>query len=301
VVAEVPYEIDGLQKYIIKCQKHKMMKVSRDGRPWKTWCTTTRLGFHGVRRRAKCGGSYMCTSESCPFYAEHGAPNRVQFRKDDDGEYVCFSCESAAVHKECPALKTWEYHENLKAAIVYHVGEHTCVCKPRAPNRKEVDTQELDAAAASDVEPMVMPADRMRQPPRRCKDNDRKKGQDLDTVVSSDDEDVYMASSRTHRPPKRRKKIAGKNAHEMEAAAAAASDKEHTYTPQVAAHRPPKARKKDRTTASSVAAATRSVAGSLRMHLRTVRKRNVRLQSPGAAVGITATSHICHEHGKHIT
>ena len=139
VVAELPYEIDGLQKYVIKCQKQDMMKVSHseDGRPCRTWFTTTRRGFRGTHRRANCSGSKLCTSQTCPFYQEHGGPNTVHFRKDN-GHYTCFSCESIAEHKPCAAVKAWEYHENLQSVVVYHVGQHTCICKPRASNRQEV-------------------------------------------------------------------------------------------------------------------------------------------------------------------
>jgi len=137
-VEKLPYDMDGLQKYIMKCQKSQMMKVSMDGRPWKTWCTTTRKGFHGTRRRANCGGSNVCQSPTCPFYMEHGECNRVQFRKSN-GHYVCFSCETVAEHVPCPSVKVWEYHENLQSVIVYHTGNHTCICKPQAPNREALD------------------------------------------------------------------------------------------------------------------------------------------------------------------
>ena len=137
-VDSIPYEIDGLQQYVIKCSKPDMMKVSQDGRPWKTWFTTTRKGFHGTRRRANCKGSSICKCEMCPFYKEHGKSNRVQFRKDG-GQYVCFSCESVTEQIPCPAVKAWEYHESLESVIVYHVGKHTCVCKPKMPRLHEVD------------------------------------------------------------------------------------------------------------------------------------------------------------------
>jgi len=62
----------------------------------------------------------------------------VQFRRDD-GQYVCFSCESVAEKIPCPAVKAWEYHKNLQSVIVYHTGKHTCVCKPKMPRLHEVD------------------------------------------------------------------------------------------------------------------------------------------------------------------
>jgi len=34
-VDSIPYEVDGLQQYVLKCSKD-MMKVSQNGRPWNT-------------------------------------------------------------------------------------------------------------------------------------------------------------------------------------------------------------------------------------------------------------------------
>ena len=108
--------------------------------------------------------------------------------------------------------------------------------------------------------------------------------------MTSDDECLYMSATGSHRPPKRRKPNSRMRAQELDATTA--FDQEHTDTPEKRSHRPPAACKKVTTTASSVAAASRTLVRNRYMHLRTVRKRNVRLRSSGATVAMAAVSHI---------
>jgi len=104
------------------------MKVTKDGRPWKTWCTSSRIGFYGLRRVTRCKGSMVCFSQSCSYKIEHGYSNRSHFQTIS-GIFQCFTCSSVAEHVECLATKAWEYDFSLKMVTVFHDGLHTCVIK----------------------------------------------------------------------------------------------------------------------------------------------------------------------------
>lgn len=129
MVKTLPHDIDGLQKYVINCSMEDMMNVTKDGRPWGVWVTTSRKGFSGRRRMAKCRGIFQCTSETCSFRTVHNRTNKVQFVKRD-GNIVCFSCGSVAEHVSCPGVKIWEYHTQMQAVVVYHHGWHNCETIP---------------------------------------------------------------------------------------------------------------------------------------------------------------------------
>lgn len=132
VVDKLPEDINGLRKFIINCNNANddMMKITKDGRPWKTWVTSSRKGFHGIRRVARCGGNFTCTSPSCPYLAEHGKPNRLHFNRKADGRF-CFTCAAPAQHVLCPAIKVWERDNTLQQIAVYHRGDHTCCIRRR--------------------------------------------------------------------------------------------------------------------------------------------------------------------------
>jgi hypothetical protein len=42
-VEEIPYDVDGLKKFVLRCENTKqMMSKGKDGRPWSRWCTSKR-------------------------------------------------------------------------------------------------------------------------------------------------------------------------------------------------------------------------------------------------------------------
>ena len=127
---EVPYDVDGTHKYKIKCHKSEMMKVSKDGRPWDVWINSSRKNFHGVRRLAKCKGSYLCRSNTCCL---DNKPNQVQFTKTNSS-VVCSICGLQAEWISCPARKVWEHNKD-ELTVMYR-GKHTCVAKQRKISRK---------------------------------------------------------------------------------------------------------------------------------------------------------------------
>ncbi|CAC5406537.1 unnamed protein product [Mytilus coruscus] len=102
-VAALPADIDGLVKYITTCDINDMMKCTKDGRPWGRWVTSSRIGFNGKRRLARCKGSPVCNSETCPFRSKYGVKNRTQFQKKSS-VLCCFTCGTVADWPECPAV-----------------------------------------------------------------------------------------------------------------------------------------------------------------------------------------------------
>ena len=106
------------------------MKSSLDGRPWKTWVTSSRRGFAGIRRIAHCKGSYKCYNIQCSYRKQYQSTNRTQFEKEE-GETVCKCCGLRAVHIDCPATKVWEFPRNSQLVTITHTGKHTCIAVPR--------------------------------------------------------------------------------------------------------------------------------------------------------------------------
>ncbi|CAB4015064.1 Hypothetical predicted protein [Paramuricea clavata] len=103
-VKELPFDIDGFYHFQLECDPSNIMKSSKDGRRWKTWCTSKRKEHRGVRRRARCGGSWKCPNEDCLFLRKKGSPNDVQFTNNEIGK-KCFICEEEAIFVECKAIK----------------------------------------------------------------------------------------------------------------------------------------------------------------------------------------------------
>jgi hypothetical protein len=133
-VERLPPDIDDLKRYIVYCSINDMMTVTRDGGPWGTWVTSNRKGFKGRHRIARCRGNEICPSPLCPFLKEHGTANTEQFQRRH-GKTTCFSCEAEPNKVPCSAVKIWEYHLDLAAAVVYHHGQHTCRANVKDRNR----------------------------------------------------------------------------------------------------------------------------------------------------------------------
>jgi hypothetical protein len=133
-VNQLPYDIDGLCTFVIPCSREDMMRCSRDGRPWKTWVTSSRKGFAGIRRVARCKGFSVCLSNECPFLQNGTGPNRSHF-KMHGGCLECFTCGTAANTVYCDAVKVLEYDMRQSCVTVMHVGNHTCQAKMPKVNR----------------------------------------------------------------------------------------------------------------------------------------------------------------------
>jgi hypothetical protein len=127
-VEQLPHNIDGWRRYVITCNDVKqMMAVTKDGRPWDTWRTSSRIGFGGTRRLSRCKGTLICSAETCLYRKQYGHPNKTQF-VNRTGTPMCFSCGSSAGRLNCKAVKVWEYDPHLQRVTVYHDGLHVCAC-----------------------------------------------------------------------------------------------------------------------------------------------------------------------------
>ena len=69
-VDELSFDIGGLRHFQLKCDPQKIMNSSKDGRPRQTWCTSSSSQHRGIRRRARCGGSWRCQNPNCLFLKE---------------------------------------------------------------------------------------------------------------------------------------------------------------------------------------------------------------------------------------
>jgi len=121
---QLPFNIDGNVVYTLPYNNAKRMKSSLDGRPWKTWVTSSRKGFAGIRRIAHCKGSYKCYNIQCSYRKQYQSTNRTQFEKEE-GETVCKCCGLRAVHIDCPATKVWEFPRNSQLVTITHTQEST--------------------------------------------------------------------------------------------------------------------------------------------------------------------------------
>ena len=79
-VTQLPSDINGLCKYQLKFNINKRMESSRDGRQWQRYVPSKRRGHSGIRRLAKCKGSYRCENPHCDFMMEYNHPNRHHFK-----------------------------------------------------------------------------------------------------------------------------------------------------------------------------------------------------------------------------
>jgi hypothetical protein len=81
IVTEIPAGIDGWCKLKIFCHEKEMMKLTKDGRPWRTWKTSSRKHFTGVHRVTTCKGNHCCTSKDCGYVKEHGTCNKYHLKQ----------------------------------------------------------------------------------------------------------------------------------------------------------------------------------------------------------------------------
>lgn len=134
----LPYDIDGHCKYLLHCEPSKLMSSSKDGRPWKSYISSSRKGFSGIRRIADCKGSSICNNLQCPYIQEFNKFNTVQF-ESSGLEQVCSCCGELADHSPCEARKIWEFEggHDATSVIVYHEGKHSCTAVRPKPSNKE--------------------------------------------------------------------------------------------------------------------------------------------------------------------
>lgn len=82
------------------------MEQSKDGHSWICYSSSTILGFIGDVRLSHCGGSFVCTNDSCNCFSSFGRSNTTKWKgrllvrcplgivEKKHGGFVCFYCGS---------------------------------------------------------------------------------------------------------------------------------------------------------------------------------------------------------------
>ncbi|XP_057304386.1 uncharacterized protein LOC130641555 [Hydractinia symbiolongicarpus] len=120
----LPHNINGKKIFCLPFNPLDRMASTIDGRPWQKYVVSKRKDFHGLRRLAKCKGSYKCLNNNCSYLKEFNESNRHHFKG-----IKCVHCKLEGELVACEVRKIWEFYDNNKVRV-YHYGNHSCVCKP---------------------------------------------------------------------------------------------------------------------------------------------------------------------------
>ena len=96
-VQELPYDTDGKCVYTLPFN------------PWKSWTTSNREHFGGMRRKTCCFGSFKCVNQNCTFRRYYQKEHCLQFNPSDK---TCSVCGKSALYIPCDAVKIWEFNIN---------------------------------------------------------------------------------------------------------------------------------------------------------------------------------------------
>ena len=125
-VQELPYDIDGKCVYTLLFDVRHCMKYTKDGRPWKSWSTSTRKHFGGMQRKACCSGSFKCTNEDCTFRRYYQKENCIPFNSSDK---TCSICGKSGLYVLCDAVNIWKFNDNKNMVTVFHDSIHICLAR----------------------------------------------------------------------------------------------------------------------------------------------------------------------------
>lgn len=103
IVDKLPLDIIGHRKFKIVCPRSDVMKQASDGRNWKTWTSGKRKFFRGIRRIARCNGTFTCLSTTCPYFLQFSENNKMHF-KQEGSRRLCFTCGLPAERVLCNAV-----------------------------------------------------------------------------------------------------------------------------------------------------------------------------------------------------
>jgi hypothetical protein len=135
-VDECPYNINGKQHYIVNTQGKSWNQLKEDGR-YFLLRSARRKNFNGQRRAGRCQGNKYCPNPSCSKVLTGGKANTHHFEKEQTND-VCFSCGSVVARKSCSAYKVVEWSHVSNLLHIYHLGNHSCVLKPRIKSNQEI-------------------------------------------------------------------------------------------------------------------------------------------------------------------
>ena len=129
VVDEIPWDIDGLCKFILKCAPEEWQKMTRDGH-WFLMNTSGKSTSSYVRKVGHCLGSFVCYNPICSKRLTENVINRINFKHEGDGKFTCGPCGEVAQRVYCGAIKRMHFNKLKYEAFVEHQGTHTCNLKP---------------------------------------------------------------------------------------------------------------------------------------------------------------------------
>ena len=93
LVDEVPWDIDGNCKYLVKCCSENWLDKTKDW--WWFYLRSTGKKDPNVERRVgHCQGSYVCKYEKCSKCTYENTINCIDFQHDDEGNVLCGPCGS---------------------------------------------------------------------------------------------------------------------------------------------------------------------------------------------------------------
>ena len=126
-IEEIPWDVDGNQKYTIACEEGEYIDKYKDSR-WFEMHTSSRKGLDGHRKMGVCTGSLMCENNTCPKLLTEGICNTNEFSRDS-GAHVCKSCGYFAARAHCGVKKLIEYDQSTKLMTIIYEGKHNCTPK----------------------------------------------------------------------------------------------------------------------------------------------------------------------------
>ena len=112
------------------------MRSTLDGRQWKTWVTSSWKRFNDVKRKLSCLGSFQCINENCAFLKYYGKQNRLRFNPTNQ---ACSIYEQEGDYKACPAIKIWEFDDDLCCVKVFHNCYRTCEARKLFKHTEDVN------------------------------------------------------------------------------------------------------------------------------------------------------------------
>ena len=133
-IEEIPWDVDGNQKYTIACEEGEYIDKYKDGQ-WFEMHISSRKGLDGHRKMGVCIGSLMCKNNTCPKLLTEGVCNTNEFSRDS-GAHVCKSCGYFAARAHCGVKKLIEYDQSTKLMTIIYEGKHNCIPKPNLKKKE---------------------------------------------------------------------------------------------------------------------------------------------------------------------
>ena len=110
-IEEIPWDVDGNQKYMIACEEGEYIDKYKDGR-WFEMHTSSRKGLDGHWKMGVCIGSLMCKNNTCLKLLTEGVCNTNEFSRVS-GAHVCKSCGYFAAQAHCGVNNNNNNNNNL--------------------------------------------------------------------------------------------------------------------------------------------------------------------------------------------